>query len=190
MMLKQFNDIGVDPISVPKISPDQPSQRPRHPTDFDQQAAAGAPTPRVEQIWTLGLSPFLIVATAYLLSGLVGHDPWKADEAYVFGAVHDFFETGDWVVPTVAGEPFMEKPPLFYWVATGFFMAVTCGAVGWTARLWWGRGYGRVAVLALLGCLGVVEHAHKMLPDIPLLTGFAISAAGFALIRAGAPIGG
>ncbi len=210
MMLKQFNDIGVDPISVPKISPDQPSQRPRHPTDFDQQAAAGAPTPRVEQIWTLGLTPFLIVATAYLLSGLVGHDPWKADEAYVFGAVHDFFETGDWVVPAVAGEPFMEKPPLFYWVAagfawlfspwlplhdgarlaTGFFMAVTCGAVGWTARLWWGRGYGRVAVLALLGCLGVVEHAHKMLPDIPLLTGFAISAAGFALIRAGAPIGG
>src|SRR6266702_1298692 len=210
MMLKQFNDIGVDPIRVPKISPDQPSQRPRHPTDFDQQAAAGATTPRVEQVWTLRLTPFLIVATAYLLPGLVGHDPWKADEAYVFGAVHDFFETGDWVVPAVAGEPFMEKPPLFYWVAagfawlfspwlllhdgarlaTGFFMAVTCGAVGWTARLWWGRGYGRVAVLALLGCLGVVEHAHKMLPDIPLLTGFAISAAGFALIRAGAPIVG
>lgn len=28
------------------------------------------------------------------------------------------FETGNWLVPTNAGEPFMEKPPLYYWVAT------------------------------------------------------------------------
>ena len=35
---------------------------------------------------------------------LVGHDPWKPDEAYSFGLVLDQLERGDWVVPMLAGE--------------------------------------------------------------------------------------
>ena len=30
---------------------------------------------------------FLVVCLAWLLPGLVGHDPWKVDEAVVFGTV-------------------------------------------------------------------------------------------------------
>lgn len=52
-----------------------------------------------------------------------------------------------------------------------------CSALGWTARHWWGAGYGRFSVLTLLGCLGMVFYGHLMLTDIPLLTGFAVSAA-------------
>jgi hypothetical protein len=29
-------------------------------------------------------------------------------------------QSGDWLVPTLAGEPFMDKPPLFYWTAALF----------------------------------------------------------------------
>ena len=141
----------------------------------------------------------LILISMYLIPGLIGHDPWKQDETYIFGIIHHLLETGDWIVPTMAGEPFMEKPPLYYWVAaifaktfspwlalhdgarlaTGFFMSVTCIATGWSARQWWGRGYGRYAVLSLLGCLGLVLHSHMMLTDVPLLTGFAVATAGF-----------
>jgi 4-amino-4-deoxy-L-arabinose transferase-like glycosyltransferase len=164
-----------------------------------RQSALQAPPP----IWNFGLIGFLIIIVAYLVPGLVGHDPWKQDETYIFGMIHHLLDTGDWVVPMVAGEPFMEKPPLYYWVAagfawlfsswlplhdgarlaTGFFMTVTCGALGWTARHWWGHGYGRFGVLALIGCLGIVLYGHLMLADIPLLTGFAIAACGFALAR-------
>lgn len=58
---------------------------------------------------------FLII---YLLPGIYGHTPWKQDENYSFGIIQTMYETGNWLVPTNAGEPFMEKPPLYYWVAT------------------------------------------------------------------------
>ncbi len=55
-----------------------------------------------------------------ILPGLTGHDPWKQDEGYTFGIVDHILRTGDWVVPTLAGEHFMEKPPLYYLTAAGF----------------------------------------------------------------------
>jgi 4-amino-4-deoxy-L-arabinose transferase-like glycosyltransferase len=151
-----------------------------------------------------------MLVAAYLLPGLIGHDPWKQDETYIFGMVDHLLRSGDWVVPMVAGEPFMEKPPLYYWVAagfarlcspwlplhdgarlaTGFFMTITCIAIGWTTRQWWGKGYGRYGVFALLGCFGIVFYGHLILTDVPLLTGFALAASGFALARSRAVAGG
>lgn len=54
----------------------------------------------------------------YLLPGIYGHTPWKQDENYTFGVIQTMYETGNWLVPVNAGEPFMEKPPLYYWTAT------------------------------------------------------------------------
>ena len=172
-------------------------------------SAVVAPGRDVRRV-SLSFPVVLIIAAAYLIPGLFGHDPWKQDEAYVFGITQHFLDSGDWVVPMVAGEPFMEKPPLYYWVAaacawllsrwiplhdgarlaTGIFMALTFSAVGSTVRRWWGSGYGRFAVLALLGCLGLIWYGHLMLTDVPVLTGFAISASGFALARSRALAGG
>lgn len=157
------------------------------------------------------LSIFLVLVATYLFVGLVGHDPWKQDEAYAFGIVYGLLSgAGDWVIPTLAGEPFMEKPPLLYWVAAAFarglspwlplhdgarlaiglFMAVTCGVTGWVARHWWGNGCGRAAVLALLGCLGLLMQAHMLLTDIPLMTGVAIAICGIALTSNRPIVGG
>ncbi|MGA8147957.1 MAG: glycosyltransferase family 39 protein [Gallionellaceae bacterium] len=150
----------------------------------------------------LGLVVTLVLA--YLLPGLIGHDPWKADEAHTFGNVYDLLQTGDWVVPHVAGEPFMEKPPLFHWVAailaslaapvlplhdgarlaSGLFVILALVAVGWSARNAWGKGYGRWAVLLMLSCIGFLVPAHMMLTDIALATGFAIAMAGFVACQA------
>jgi 4-amino-4-deoxy-L-arabinose transferase-like glycosyltransferase len=158
---------------------------------------------QLQRLWTSGRIAFLFLVVTYLLPGLIGHDPWKQDETYIFGIIQHLLESGDWVVPTVAGEPFMEKPPLYYWVAaafstlfspwlplhdgarlaSGFFMALTCCAIGWSARQWWGYGRGRYAVLALLSCFGIVLYGHLMLTDLPILTGFAIALCGFVLAR-------
>ena len=56
----------------------------------------------------------LALLAAWVLLGLAGHDPWKPDEAYTFGLVYHISETGEWLVPTLAGEPFVEEPPLFF----------------------------------------------------------------------------
>jgi 4-amino-4-deoxy-L-arabinose transferase and related glycosyltransferases of PMT family len=102
---------------------------------------------------------FLLLTAAYLLPGLIGHDPWKQDETYIFDIVYGMLHSHDWVIPRLAGEPFMEKPPLYYWLAAGLaqglsrwlplhdgarlasgvFMAVTFAAVGASARLAWAR---------------------------------------------------
>ncbi|HXD51395.1 MAG TPA: glycosyl transferase, partial [Burkholderiales bacterium] len=64
--------------------------------------------PSVALIW------ICVLVAAWLLPGLIGHDPWKPDEAYTFGLVYSLLKDGGWVVPMLAHEPFVEKPPLFY----------------------------------------------------------------------------
>lgn len=157
----------------------------------------------VSQRVNAALFALLILISIYLFPGLIGHDPWKQDETYIFGIIHHMLESGDWIVPMMAGEPFMEKPPLYYWLATvlantlspwlalhdgarlatGVFMVITCIATGWAARTWWGKGYGRFAIMSLLACLGLLLHSHMMLTDVPLLTGFAVATAGFAEVK-------
>ena len=141
----------------------------------------------------------ILLAVAWILPGLIGHEPWKPDEAYSFGLVYHILQTGDWVVPTLAGEPFMEKPPLFYitaalfakifsaWLplhdgarlAAGFYMAFTLLFTGLAARELY--GHGRTAVLALLACLGLAPWAHLLITDTALLAGLALGLYGFAL---------
>ena len=60
---------------------------------------------------------FLVVCLAWLLPGLVGHDPWKTDEAIAFGAVTEILRTGNWTTFAIAGEPIAGEPPLFLWTA-------------------------------------------------------------------------
>ena len=56
--------------------------------------------------------PFLaLLVFAYLLPGLVGHDPWKPEDAIGIGIVHQMLEHGQWIVPHLAGEPFLEDGP-------------------------------------------------------------------------------
>lgn len=148
---------------------------------------------------------FLLAALclAWILPGLIGHQPWKPDEAYSFGLIYHILQSGDWIVPTLGGEPFMEKPPLYYLTAalfgkifsfalplhdaarltTGFFMAIALLLTGMAGRELWGKGHGRLAVLILIGCLGLLIRGHEMITDTALLAGFAMAIYGLALSR-------
>lgn len=151
-------------------------------------------------------STFFLLATlclAWILPGLIGHQPWKPDEAYGFGLIYHILQSGDWIVPTLGGEPFMEKPPLYYITAalfgkifsfalplhdaarltTGFFMAITLLLTGLTSRELWGKSHGRLSVLILISCLGLLIRGHEMITDTALLAGFAMAIYGLALSR-------
>lgn len=137
----------------------------------------------------------------WIFTGLIWHDPWKPDEAYTFGLVLHILQTGDWAVPTLAGEPFIDNPPLFPLtaamfatafgsllethnaarLATGFYMALALLFVAFSARELYGREHGWVAPLALIGCVGLLVRAHQMIPDTALLAGFAIGLYGLCL---------
>ena len=61
-----------------------------------------------------------LLCLAWILPGLFGRDPWKLDEAHTFGVVYELLQGGSWVVPALAGEPFLQDPPLFYLTAAAF----------------------------------------------------------------------
>jgi 4-amino-4-deoxy-L-arabinose transferase-like glycosyltransferase len=147
---------------------------------------------------------------AWLLPGTLGHDPWKQDETYTFGIVEHMLDTGDLVVPTNAGQPFVEKPPLYDWVAASLawmfgrylplhdaarlasavFATLTLACTARLAR----RASGAVrwsdprvlGVLALFASTPVVvKHIHDMITDVALMAGAALAFAGlYDLVRA------
>lgn len=142
-----------------------------------------------------------VILLAWILPGLIGHQPWKPDEAYTTGLVLHVAETGDWVVPTLAGEPFMEKPPVYFItaaklgqllspvlpfhdgarLATGLYMMLTFLFAGLAAReLYGGRAFWVVPLL-LAGCIGLPLRMHQMITDSALLTGFSIAFYGLCL---------
>lgn len=141
-----------------------------------------------------------LLCAAWILPGLFAHDPWKPDEAVAFGVVLEILNGGSWVVPALAGEPFIEKPPLYYlsaaavaklfsWafplhdaarLATGLWMAVVFGFTAVTGRALYGARYGAISALLLLGCFGFVIRAHQIIPDVALLAGFSMAYYGFA----------
>jgi 4-amino-4-deoxy-L-arabinose transferase-like glycosyltransferase len=151
-----------------------------------------------------------LLCAAWILPGLFGHDPWKPDEAHTFGVVYEILRGGSWVVPTLAGEPFMDKPPLFYLtaaaaaklfsfalplhdaarLATGLWMAAAFAFMALAGRHLYGIRYGAISALLLLGCFGFVTRAHLLLTDMALLAGFAMAYYGFAAALARPLLGG
>ena len=143
---------------------------------------------------------FLLCA-AWVLTGLIGHDPWKPDEAYGFGLIYHIILKNDWIVPTLAGDPYLGKPPLYYWtaalfakacapvlqlhdgarLATGFYSALTLMFLGFTGRELFGNNRGWPAAIILIGCLGMLVHAHEILTDNTLIAGCAMMLYGYAL---------
>jgi 4-amino-4-deoxy-L-arabinose transferase-like glycosyltransferase len=141
---------------------------------------------------------FLLVVLCWLLPGLVGHDPWKPHEGPIMGVIHSILRHGDWLVPSLAGETYLERPPLYYWtaaifaklfsavlaphdgarLASGFYMALTIYLVARTGAKLMGPRFGRVTALIFMGSLGLLITAHMLSPDTAMLAATALMTFG------------
>ncbi|HET7318386.1 MAG TPA: glycosyltransferase family 39 protein, partial [Nitrospirota bacterium] len=159
---------------------------------------------------TIPTAVALALFLLWITPGLLGRDLWKADEPYSFGLVHHIVETGDWVIPTIAGQPFMEKPPLFYLTAAGFvrlfsswiephdaarlasalFMLLTTVFMGLAARELMGEKAAGMTIVLLVGSTGLQVTSHKLITDLALLTGIAAALYGFTLFLRRPALGG
>jgi 4-amino-4-deoxy-L-arabinose transferase-like glycosyltransferase len=136
-----------------------------------------------------------LIALAFALPGLAGHDLWKSHDAIGLGIVHEMARSGEFIVPRVAGLLWLNDPPLYHWAAAGFgaalhsllefhaaarlasgaFVLLAFSLIYLAARQWGGRdGAGdhtaaTAAMLLLLGCVGLMVHAHEAVPELATL---------------------
>ncbi|MFA4970624.1 MAG: glycosyltransferase family 39 protein, partial [Sulfuritalea sp.] len=78
-----------------------------------------APAPRLARYGTF------VLCGIWLLAGTVGHAPWKAEDAMHLGVAFGM-AGGDWLVPRIAGDPWLVTPPLYHWIA-----ALSGKLLGW-----------------------------------------------------------
>jgi 4-amino-4-deoxy-L-arabinose transferase-like glycosyltransferase len=169
--------------------------------EHDWQASLATPKPSIGESAKTNL--LLLLCFIWLVVGLIGHHPWKPDEAPTVSAVTHLLHGGDWVVPSVAGEATLEYPPLYYlsaalsaklaspWLAlhdgarliTGVWMALTLLMVGMSGREMWGRGAGRQTTFIFISSIGLFFSAHLLSPEVAGLTGYAMAFYGLALTR-------
>lgn len=170
------------------------------------------PAPLLNKKWHNALPAVLTVLLvfAWLLPGLIGHDPWKGDESRSIGLVHGYLSGAPLAIPTLAGVPLLENPPLFTWVAAdmaqvlsdwlpvhdatrltaGMFVLISLIFTGLTAHLLYGDQHGRLAVLILIGSVGLLVRAHEAIPQNALMAGYAMAGYGFILSLRRPALGG
>ncbi len=94
----------------------------------------------VDLVWLAGLG-LLMMAT-----GLGLRDPWPADEPRFALVAQDMLRSGDWLIPRVGGDPYADKPPVYFWL-----LAASMAMTG-SLRL----GFLLPSLLAGVGTLAVV----------------------------------
>ncbi|MBK9956059.1 MAG: glycosyltransferase family 39 protein [Rhodocyclaceae bacterium] len=138
-----------------------------------------------------GPTPALVLALicAFLLAGIVGHDPWKSEDAINIAIAHGFAQAGHWSAPMLAGEPWFEAEPLYHWLAAmvgtvlGSILPFHEGArmaaallgglffvgLAAAARRMFGREAGWAAPLLAIGTLGLLVPMHEAQPTTTIL---------------------
>jgi 4-amino-4-deoxy-L-arabinose transferase-like glycosyltransferase len=143
----------------------------------------------------------ILLAGAWVALGLVGHGPWKFDDATSFGIAWEIAQRGDAVVPYLAGEPYLVRPPLLVALAAvaiqmlspplepynaarvvaGLLLALMLAFTALASRELSGRAYRWLPVLILIGSLGFWDRAHAISGELGVTLGVAIALYGFAL---------
>lgn len=160
------------------------------------------PLPRLPFAFPPRGAVLIAFCALYLLPGLVGHDPWKGDDATHFGVVFSMLDGGHWLLPHLAGEIWLDSPPLYHWtaallgwlfgfilplhdaarLASGLFAGLMVACLAGAARHFIGAEAARGAALIAIGCLGLLVHVHETQPAVAFLAATAALYYGLALL--------
>jgi 4-amino-4-deoxy-L-arabinose transferase-like glycosyltransferase len=93
----------------------------------------------------------LLAGAAFFLPALASRDVWQPLETRYATIAREMAETGDWLLPRINGEPYQDKPPLFFWLAA----ALRKAGIG-------AQGVRVVSALAAIGSLLVVAALGRL----------------------------
>jgi len=132
--------------------------------------------------------------------GLVG-----PDEARYAAVARTMAQSGDWVTPRLDGEPWFEKPVLYYWAAGAAFRVfgsnefaarlpsalaalLTTLVVAWAGRRFYGAGVAPFALWLAPTCVGMLAFARAATTDMLFAFSLTLSMT-CAAVLAGFPKG-
>lgn len=142
----------------------------------------------------------LLWISAWTLTGLIGHTPWRGDEAVQLALALDALNNGNWLAPELGRVAWLETPPLAVWWSAAALAAfapwlaphdaarlpgLLALLLAFWALLRWSlprlqRRDRWAAGLALFGAMALVIPAHSAAPELWTLAGFALLAAGLS----------
>jgi 4-amino-4-deoxy-L-arabinose transferase-like glycosyltransferase len=144
---------------------------------------------RIDSLLLAGFCAFLFF---YGLAqfGLIG-----ADEPRYAQVAREMLQRHDWITPTLGGQPWLEKPPLYYWQAILAYKVF--GVSDWAARLpsavdatllvlavyfflkRFLSGVELDGALIVASCAGIVGYARAASTDMPLAAAFGLGMMGW-----------
>ena len=134
----------------------------------------------------------LAIASAVLLINLGSHSLGMTDEVFEVGAAQEMYLSGNWLLPTIDGQAFFDKPPFKMWLTAIpvsifgpsnfsfrildvlFGMATLLLTYAFSRKMFASRFVGIAAVFLFLGCrIFVVEHGMRHAVQDSLLVFFS-----------------
>jgi 4-amino-4-deoxy-L-arabinose transferase-like glycosyltransferase len=143
-------------------------------------SSSGVLAPKGASGWVDAVLLAAILAT--MLWGLDGYGLYEPHEAHFAGVGREMVLHHDWITPHLNGDPYLNKPPLFYWLIAAscklfgineFSARLPLALVGWGgvvlawywARQLWGLWAGRYAAAAFAVACGWQIFCHQLLID-------------------------
>ena len=141
---------------------------------------------------------FLVVAFITLFFRLGGLPLTGPDEPRYARIAEEMRAEGTWVTPILQGKPWLEKPPLYYWItrpfysifdapeiaaraATALCALAAAAAVYWTGCAIWTPLAGKISALILLTTLGLAGFGRSATTDMPFTCFLTIALATMAV---------
>jgi 4-amino-4-deoxy-L-arabinose transferase-like glycosyltransferase len=148
----------------------------------------------------LAIMAGLVVIGATIWFSNLGYELIEPDETRYAQIALEMHQTGDWIVPRLLGEPYLDKPPLLYWATAASYhlfgvnersarlpnavcMFAVVLAVYFLGRRLVGSSAAAMGALAVMFSLGVAVSARFLLLDnmLALWTTVTLLCAGIAL---------
>ena len=136
------------------------------------------------EIWRVGALTAAVIAVVYFGTGVFDHDVWSPREPTVSGVVWNMFRHGSFAVPRIDEFPYLEKPPLAYWLSwlscqangkltaaclrlpSTIFGVMSLGLLYWVARRRNDTAVACVTVLFAATSIEFYQLSHRAGPDI------------------------